>query len=96
MENKFKKISVTTILTMLLICCSSDLFSQFKTFTGINDTKFNYIDVKLEQLGFGKVTYYYNDLIKKGGRWELYSSDSIFAVSVSTIRGLINKYTFIV
>jgi len=100
MENKLKKISIIAILIILLFCCSLDLFSQFKTFTGINDTQFNYIDVKLEQLGFGKVTYYYNDLIKKDGRWELYPkiliSDSIFAVSVSTIRGLIDKYSFIV
>ena len=100
MENRIKKLNVATFLTLLLICSSLDLFSQFKTFTGINDTQFDCIDAKLEQLGFGKVTYYYNDLTKKDGLWKLYPkisiSESIFAVSVSTIKGLEDQYTFII
>jgi len=87
-------------LFLFLILCSLNLFSQFKTFSGIHDTQFNYIDRKLEKFEFGKVTYYFDDLTQKDGKWELYPkillSDSIFAVSISTIRGLINKYTFIV
>jgi hypothetical protein len=66
MKNKF---NILTILTTLFLSCPLDLFSQFKTFTGINDTQYNYVDEKLEQLGFGKVTYYYNDLTKK--RWKM-------------------------
>ena len=95
-----KRITLIWILTTLLAWCPLDLFSQYKTFTGINDIQFDYIDGKLEKLGFGKKTYYYNDLTKKDGKWELYPKvliyDSLFAVSVSTINGLANQYTFIV
>ncbi|MCL1969081.1 MAG: hypothetical protein FWF65_05905 [Bacteroidetes bacterium] len=92
--------SLNIILITLLFLCPFHLFSQYKTFSGINDTQFNYIDTKLEQFGFGKVTCYYNDVTKKNGIWELYPkiliTDSIFAVKISTIKGLTNQHSFIV
>jgi hypothetical protein len=92
--------TLNIILTTVLFLCSFHLFSQYKVFSGISDTQFNYIDAKLEQFGFGKVTYYYNDVTKKNGIWELYPkvliTDSIFAVRISTIKGLTNQYSFIV
>jgi len=87
-------------LILFLILCSFHLFSQYKAFSGIHDTQFDYIDRKLEKFGFGKVTYYYDDIHKKDGEWKLYPkillSDSILAVRISTIEGLPNKYSFIV
>jgi len=59
-------------LILFLILCSFHLFSQYKTFSGIYDTQFDYIDRKLEKFGFGKVVYYYDDMNKKDGEWELY------------------------
>jgi len=87
-------------LSLILILCTLDLFSQFMTFSGIYDTQFDHIDRELEKFGFGKVTYYYDEINKKDGKWKLYPkilvSDSIFAVCISTIEGLENKYTFII
>jgi hypothetical protein len=89
-----------SLLLLVMILCTLDLFPQFKIFSGIYDTQYNYIDKKLENLGFGKVTYYYDDLNKKEGEWKLFPkillSDSVLAVSISTIEGLSNEYSFIV
>ena len=83
-----------------LILCSLDLFPQYKSFSGIHDTQFDYIDRKLEEFGFSKSTYYFDEINKKDGLWELFPkiliSDSIFAVSISTIEGLVNQYSFVV
>jgi hypothetical protein len=95
-----KNIWTFIILIAALISRPLDLFSQFKTFSDIHDTQFNWIDEKLESFAFGKETYYYDYVNKKDGKWELYPKiliyDSVFAVNISTIEGLAGKYTFIV
>ena len=89
-----------SFLSLLLFLCPLDLFSQFKVFSGIDEKQFDYIDKNLEEFGFEKVTYYFNIKTQKSGKYYLYPkillSDSIFAVSISSIQGLSNQYTFLV
>jgi hypothetical protein len=92
-------IKIRTVLIFLLLSILVDVHGQFKKLSGIHDTIDNSIKVKLQKAGYGKVTYYFDDLKKMDGTWELYPSLQISknftAVSVSTIPGVESKYTFL-
>ncbi len=89
-----------TILIPLLLFMAIDCYGQFKKLSGIHDTIDSSIRSKLHIAGFGKVTYYFDDLNKREGTWELYPSlqisKKITAVSVSTIPGVESKYSFLI
>ncbi|HRZ75850.1 MAG TPA: hypothetical protein P5248_00675 [Bacteroidales bacterium] len=73
--------------------------AQYKMFSGIHDTINLDLSTLLENTGFGKATYYYDDIEKKDGVWNFYPminlSKSLTAVWVSTIPGRNNGYTFL-
>jgi hypothetical protein len=73
--------------------------AQYKLFSGIHDTINSDLSTLLENTGFGKATYYYDDIAKKNGIWDFYPminlSKSLIAVWVSKIPNRNDDYTFL-
>jgi hypothetical protein len=81
-----KLIKISLLLFLISQC---EAKGQFKSLSGIRDTVNFSVVNHLQKAGFGKVTYYFDDLRKVEGRWELYPSlkisNNLIAVYVSTI-----------
>lgn len=88
-----------TLLPLLLIIQILQA-SEFNKLSGIHDSVNTSLCNFVEKNGFGKVTYYYDNVNQKDGKWELYPSfqisNSIFAVNVSKIPGRPSEYSFII
>ena len=88
------------IFLLLFLFSQCEAKGQFKTLYGIHDTvNFSVFDY-LQKAGYGKVTYYFDDLRKVEGRWELYPSlkisNNLIAVYVSTIPARKIGYNFLI
>ena len=92
--------SIISIFLISFLCININAFSQFKSMSGLHDTIDTSLEKHLKDSGFGKVTYYFDNLNNKDGEWELYPflkiTDKITAVYVSSIPDNNTEYTFIV
>ena len=80
-----------------LSCNSAD--NKSIDFSGINDNYYQSIEEFLEGKEFGRVSYYFDDISKLDGEWNLYPqiklSDSEFLINVSEISGAIG-YNYVI
>ncbi len=91
-KDKHKQIRILIISIIFLLFVHSIAYSQFKNFSGIHQPIDNLLVDFLNKNGFGKITFYYDDLNKKGGNWEIYpyvkAPNNLILLNVSTINGI--------
>jgi hypothetical protein len=94
------RIRIFISLAILQFSIQFEALPQFKSLSGIPDSVDTSILDLMVKYGFGKVTYYYDNINQRDGIWELYPtlkiSSNLVAINISTIPGLNSKSNFLI